>query len=62
MALKRATFKQFQMIESDENKENFREANRASRNAVGIAKEYNMNISMQMVISFCRDTSIPTII
>ena len=55
MALKRATFKQFQMIESDENKENFREANRANRNAVRIAKEYNMKICMQMVILFCRD-------
>ena len=30
MALKRATFKEFQMNKSDENKEKFREANRAS--------------------------------
>ena len=37
MALKRATFKQFQMNKSDENKEKFREANRASRKAVRIA-------------------------
>ncbi len=39
MALKRATFKQFQMNKSDENKEKFREANRASRKAVRIAKD-----------------------
>ena len=39
MALKRATFKQFQMKKSDENKEKFREANRASRKAVRIAKD-----------------------
>ena len=34
----RATFKQFQMTNSDENKEKFREENRASRKAVTIAK------------------------
>ena len=34
----RATFKQFQMTNSDENKEKFREENRASRKAVRIAK------------------------
>ena len=39
MALKRATFKQFQMNKSDENKYKFREANRASRKAVRIAYE-----------------------
>ena len=39
MALKRATFKQFQMNKSNENKEKFREANRASRKAVRIAKD-----------------------
>ena len=39
MALKRATFKEFQMNKSDENKEKFREANRASRKAVRIAKD-----------------------
>ena len=39
MALKRATFKQFQMNKSDKNKEKFREANRASRKAVRIAKD-----------------------
>ena len=39
MALKRATFKAFQMNKSDENKEKFREANRASRKAVRIAKD-----------------------
>ena len=39
VALKRATFKQFQMNKSDENKEKFREANRASRKAVRIAKD-----------------------
>ena len=38
-ALKRATFKQFQMNKSDENKEIFREANRASRKAARIAKD-----------------------
>ena len=36
MALKISTFKQFQM--SDEDNENFREANRASRKAARIAK------------------------
>ena len=39
MALKRATFNEFQMNKSDENKEKFREANRASRKAVIIAKD-----------------------
>ena len=39
MALKRATFKQFQMNKSDENKEKFREANMASRKAVRIAND-----------------------
>ena len=39
VALKRATFKQFQMNKSDENKEKCREANRASRKAVRIAKD-----------------------
>ena len=39
MALKRATFKQFQMNKSNENKEKFREANRASRKAVRIATD-----------------------
>ena len=39
VALKRATFKEFQMNKSDENKEKFREANRASRKAVRIAKD-----------------------
>ena len=39
VALKRATFKQFQMNKSNENKEKFREANRASRKAVKIAKD-----------------------
>ena len=39
MALKRATFKQFQMNKSNENKDTFREANRASRIAVRIANE-----------------------
>ena len=39
VALKRATLKQFQMNKSDENKEKFREANRASRKAVRIAKD-----------------------
>ena len=39
VALKRATFKQFQMNKSDENKEKFREANRASGKAVRIAKD-----------------------
>ena len=38
MALKRATFKQFQMTKSDEDKKKFSEANRASRKAVRIAK------------------------
>ena len=38
VALKRATLKQFHMNKSDENKEKFREANRASRKAVRIAK------------------------
>ena len=38
VALKRATFKQFHMNKSDENKEKFREANRASRKAVRIAQ------------------------
>ena len=38
MALKRATFKQSQMTKRDEEKEKFREANRASRKAVRIAK------------------------
>ena len=38
VALKRATFKEFQMNKS-ENKEEFREANRASRKAVRIAKD-----------------------
>ena len=38
MALKRATFKQSQMTKRDEDKEKFREANRASRKAVRIAK------------------------
>ena len=37
VALKRATFKQFQMNKSDENKEKFRETNRASIKAVRIA-------------------------
>ena len=35
---KAVAFKQFQMIKSDENKEKFREANKASRKAVRIAK------------------------
>ena len=35
----RTTFKEFQMNKSDENKETFREANRASRKAVRIAKD-----------------------
>ena len=39
MTLKRATFKQFQMNKSNENKEKFREANRASRIAVRIATD-----------------------
>ena len=39
VALKRATFKEFQMNKSDENKEKFREANGASRKAVRIAKD-----------------------
>ena len=39
VVLKIATFKQFQMNKSDENKEKFREANRASRKAVRIAKD-----------------------
>ena len=39
MALKRATFNQFQMNKSDENKEKCREANRASRKAVRIARD-----------------------
>ena len=39
VALKRATFKQFQINKSDENKEKFREANMASRKAVRIAKD-----------------------
>ena len=38
VALKRATFKQFQMKKSDEKKK-FREANRASRKPVRIAKD-----------------------
>ena len=38
VALKRATFKQFQMNKSDENKQKFRDANGASRKAVRIAK------------------------
>ena len=42
VALKRATFKQFQMNKSDENKEKFREANRASRKADRIAKEEDL--------------------
>ena len=37
VALKRATFKQFQMNKSDENKDKHREANRASRKSVRIA-------------------------
>ena len=39
MALKRATFKQFQRNKSDENKEKFREASRASRKAIRKAKD-----------------------
>ena len=39
MALKRTTFKEFQMNKSDENKEKFREANKASRKDVRIAKD-----------------------
>ena len=39
MALTRATFKQYQMNKSDENKEKFREANMASRKSVRIAKD-----------------------
>ena len=39
VALKRATFKQFQITKSDEDKDKFREANRASRQAVRIAKD-----------------------
>ena len=39
MTLKRAIFKQFQMNKCDENKEKFREVNRASRKAVRIAKD-----------------------
>ena len=38
MALKRSTFKQFQMNKSDEDKEKFRKANKASRKSVRIAK------------------------
>ena len=38
MALKKSTFKQFQMTNSDADKEKFREANKASRKAVRIAK------------------------
>ena len=38
VALQKATFKQFHMNKSDENKEKFREANMASRKAVRIAK------------------------
>ena len=38
MALKRATFKQIQMINSDDNKKKFREANRDSRTSLRIAK------------------------
>ena len=37
--LKRGTFKEFQMNKSDENKVKFREANRASRNAVRMAND-----------------------
>ena len=48
VALKRSTFKQFQMTKSDEDKEEFREANRASRKAVRIAKDAAYTkISMQ---------------
>ena len=39
MALKRAIFKQFQMNKSDETEDKFREANRASRKTVRIAKD-----------------------
>ena len=39
MTLKRGTFKQFQLNNIDENKEKFREANRASRKAVRIIKD-----------------------
>ena len=48
MSLKRATFKQFQVNKSDENKEKFGEANRASRKAVRIAKD--AKIYMQSLI------------
>ena len=39
VALQRETFKEFQMNKGDENKEKCREANRASRKAVRIAKD-----------------------
>ena len=39
VALQSATFKESQVNKSDENKEKFREANRASRKAVRIAKD-----------------------
>ena len=39
MAVKRATFKQIQMTNSDENKEEIREANRDSRKSLRIAKD-----------------------
>ena len=39
VAIKRATFKEFKMNKSDENIEKFREANRANRKAVRMAKD-----------------------
>ena len=39
VALKKATFKEFHMNKRDENKDTFREANRASKKAVRIAKD-----------------------
>ena len=38
MAIQRATFKQIQMINSDDNEEKNREANRDSRKSLRIAK------------------------
>ena len=46
VALKRATFQQFQMNKSTENKEKFREANRAGRKAVRIASYEDLHAKL----------------
>ena len=50
VALKRATYNEFQMNKCDANKEKFREANKASRKAVRIAKDIQSWIPVKGLI------------